>query len=536
MVSLEVSHASSSRATPQPPDRHKSPSKDYQDEDETRDSNLKALWDGEMGTLRSQYIPYSKVSVLLISWHEDIDDLHTEGEVNALDTLFRERFKFETNRVVLTNDSETLAQNQLNFHLAKFVSEKDGMNTLLIVYYAGHGFSEYGMPGSDGEILKLTPCVLSHHVLDAVSDPFTNRSTTMPRENITDPHEVVWDSADALIRKTRADVLVIFDCCHAGELERGVRAYNNHRAFEYLAATSANSTTRAPGPKSFTSALIWSLKHLLKKHTYFSTQELVRTIHNQAPDFPDDQCPRLSEGLRPTMRKIMIAPLTEESKEKAAEANQAMAADNAMERRTRDLVLRFVFDGDITETMVRGIASHLKELIQHGEIKAKAVSWEGLHSANCFQGPYIAPGVFHLDYKDLLIAQPAIRVFEKILSRKRGQSEISPTGKPRVLVNDGPEAASPSVDEMSVATPEPTSTTVVEIGEDEGLSPEKGSTPGEGSGSHETLRLPNLPDGGQVAQGNNLRGSSKRKRGDNTEVGVDGPAGAAKRGRGNRKG
>ncbi|KAK7918081.1 hypothetical protein PG985_009955 [Apiospora marii] len=511
MASIEGGHVSSSRTTTQPLDRHKSPSKDYQDEDETRDSTLKALWDGEMGTLRSQYIPYSKVSVLLLSWHKDIDDLNTEEEVIALDTLFKERFKFETNRVVLTNDSETLAQNQLNFQLAKFVNEKDGMNTLLIVYYAGHGFSEYGMPGNDREILKLTP------------------STTMPRENITDPHEVVWDSADALIRKTRADVLVIFDCCHAGELERGVRAYNNHRAFEYLAATSANSTTKAPGPRSFTSALIWSLEHLLEKHTYFSTQELVRTIHIDAPNFPDDQCPRLSEGLRPTMRKIMIAPLTEESKEKAAEANQAVAADNLMKRRTRDLLLRFNFDGDITESMIQVLASQLKQLIQRGDIQAKAVSWEGTDS-------YITPGVYHLDYKEVMIAQPAIRAFSEILSRNRRQSKISPTGKPRVLVNDEPEAASSSADEMSVATPEPTRTAVVEIGEDQGGSAEKASSPGEGSGSQDTLRLPNLPGGGQAVQGNSLPRKSKRKRGDNDEGAVSGPAAAAKRGRLNRKG
>jgi hypothetical protein len=59
-----------------------SPTKDYQDEAETRDSKLKAVWDIALGNLKTRYTPYKKAYVLLLSWHKDIDDLKTDEEVS----------------------------------------------------------------------------------------------------------------------------------------------------------------------------------------------------------------------------------------------------------------------------------------------------------------------------------------------------------------------------------------------------------------------------------------------------------------------
>ena len=54
---------------------------DYQDTAETRDSKFKAIWDGEMGDIKNNYISYRKAFVLLLSWHDNLDDLHTKEEV-----------------------------------------------------------------------------------------------------------------------------------------------------------------------------------------------------------------------------------------------------------------------------------------------------------------------------------------------------------------------------------------------------------------------------------------------------------------------
>ncbi|KAK8076643.1 hypothetical protein PG994_003915 [Apiospora phragmitis] len=475
-----------------------SPIQEYQDEDATQDSKLKALWDSEMGDLNHPYTPYTKVSVLLLSWHKEIDDLKTDHEVTDLENLFKDKFMFDTTRQILTKDSRTSAQAQVNHYLAKFVYENDNTNTMFIIYYAGHG-----RPGNDRGKLKLTA------------------SSSHRGESNTDFHEVVWNSAESNIRNTSADVLVIFDCCHAGELARMVRG---NRAFEYLAATSANSTTRKPGPQSFTSALIWSLGHLLEKHIPFSTTELVRIIDNDAPDFPEEQSPRLAEGPNPTHRKIMIAPLTKESIKIAEEAPKTDDKEDLSEERRRDLHLRFTFDcDDIKEpNLIKGFAGQIRNLIHNGGNKAKAVSWEGIHRPSCGPSQYIAPGIYHVNYKDALVTQ-SLRYFTNSLGRIRSaRSERSPAEEPRPLLKNRIEAP------LSPAS---------EIVEDQGVSTiEKALSAGDISDDHTVLQHPpNLLDGGQTAPGITLPREPKRKRGDNNEVDADGPAAAAKRRRSGKK-
>lgn len=82
MASPEGRHASTPSPLPRLSEPHGSPAQEYQDEDETWDSKLKAMWDSEMGGLKRHWTPYTKVSVLLLSWHKDIDDLKTDKEVS----------------------------------------------------------------------------------------------------------------------------------------------------------------------------------------------------------------------------------------------------------------------------------------------------------------------------------------------------------------------------------------------------------------------------------------------------------------------
>jgi hypothetical protein len=53
----------------------------YQDEVASHESKLKAAWDAHMGTVKNESVFYRNAVVLLISWHQDIDDLHTGEEV-----------------------------------------------------------------------------------------------------------------------------------------------------------------------------------------------------------------------------------------------------------------------------------------------------------------------------------------------------------------------------------------------------------------------------------------------------------------------
>lgn len=247
-----------------------------------------------------------------------------------------------------------------------------------------------------------------------------HRSTSPRPSEDSELHEIVWDSAEHNIKDTRGDVLVIFDCCHAGELERNVRANFNRRAFEFLAATSANSTTKKPGIHSFTSALIWSLNHLLKDQERFSTQELLRTILNDAPNFPADQTPRLSERKPASLRKIMLAPLSTEDATKPIEQTDVDEDDELSEETRQDLLVRFVFNREITDKMVADLATQLARLIRERDVTAKAALWEGINLQQ--------PALRALPPKELINAQYHAQKFLGAIGRKRNQSlEISPT-------------------------------------------------------------------------------------------------------------
>ena len=86
------------------------------------------------------------------------------------------------------------------------------------------------------------------------------------------------------------------------------------RSFEFLGACSSGNTTRAPGPESFTKALIWALQYLAQHRNRFLVSELSCKIR-EAPHFPDDQIPVQIERGPGSIERIMLAPLAKVSGE-----------------------------------------------------------------------------------------------------------------------------------------------------------------------------------------------------------------------------
>ena len=78
------------------------------------------------------------------------------SQVEAFSQVLRDVFKYKVVQAVLKK-SEHLAQVQVVYHVSNFVFKEDGPNTLLIVYYAGHG-TPGKMPGN----LTLSRYVLSY--------------------------------------------------------------------------------------------------------------------------------------------------------------------------------------------------------------------------------------------------------------------------------------------------------------------------------------------------------------------------------------
>ena len=82
---------------------------------------------------------YTNAAVLLLSWDEACDDLAVKEEVAKLQNTLRGRFYFHTQISNLDTKNEKRLQVQVNLIVANFIATYDGPNTLLIVYYAGHG-------------------------------------------------------------------------------------------------------------------------------------------------------------------------------------------------------------------------------------------------------------------------------------------------------------------------------------------------------------------------------------------------------------
>lgn len=169
-------------------------------------------------------------------------------------------------------------------------------------------------------------------------------------------------------------MLVIFDCCYAGNLAQT----RGHRSFEFLGATDHKSTTNGPGPTSFTSALIWSLKALDRNRLvrpYFTTSDLYNKIGCDAPRFPKQQRPFLTPrhtGIYTTRLVLARVPRDGESEtiEYGKEDEKSMGPKLMV-----DLRLCFVKklqDDDIIE-----VAGALKTLIDDGKLSAQRVQWRG---------------------------------------------------------------------------------------------------------------------------------------------------------------
>lgn len=65
-------------------------------------------------------------------------------QVDRLERVFTEEYHFTVHKAVLLDPSRSsTAAQQARTSLAAFVEKEDGTNTLMIVYYAGHGGGGY---------------------------------------------------------------------------------------------------------------------------------------------------------------------------------------------------------------------------------------------------------------------------------------------------------------------------------------------------------------------------------------------------------
>jgi len=134
-----------------------------------------------------------------------------------------------------------------------------------------------------------------------------------PDKELSIWNAAAWHDAEHILQNSEADVLLIFDCCYAGNfVPYYVHSCYLTRTFECIAACGRDKEITRPGEKSSTAVLIWSLKALEKDQKSFTTQELQTMIMN-APKFPEKQFVPLLRYDGLCDERLVLAPLSTDS-------------------------------------------------------------------------------------------------------------------------------------------------------------------------------------------------------------------------------
>ncbi|KAF1939946.1 hypothetical protein EJ02DRAFT_407390 [Clathrospora elynae] len=195
---------------------------------------------------------YVKVAVLVLRWHEDIDDYAAGHTTERLKDLFSGRLGYSYKEVKLGTQKNP--QNTLRTAISNHIDEHDGPNNLLIVFYTGHGLVQL----TRGKTKTQKDRFFATAYWNTAEEPFLEKST-------------------------EADVLAILDCCFASNAHKGQS--NERRTYELLAACGKDDTTPGPGTNSFTNAFIQTIEKLLDQDSCgsFTTTKLLDEMNGRQP-------------------------------------------------------------------------------------------------------------------------------------------------------------------------------------------------------------------------------------------------------------
>jgi hypothetical protein len=271
--------------------------------------------------------------------------------VTQLRAIFDQTLGYQTDAFEIPPQSPASA---LNHKVADFVHRYDDKNTLLVLYYAGHGFEEDDNTG------------LSIAALDEGDGEHGDPRAFFP-------------DVMRLLHVAHSDILLIIDCCYASKAFLSER--HGRRKFELLA--SSMSMSPSPGkPGSFTAALIKVLAHLLdepKHRNGFSTSLLYSRLFHH-PDLARYK-PLLFDQSQFDYGKIWLRP-------------QKSPADTQGLVQSSDVTLDLKIHLNLTKRDPIGLA--MNEL-------AKALKY--------------LPHVHYIDYEELHAGDEEVAMFQQALSR-----------------------------------------------------------------------------------------------------------------------
>ncbi|KAF2732832.1 hypothetical protein EJ04DRAFT_303169 [Polyplosphaeria fusca] len=312
-----------------------------------RAAQMQSWWDSEITKAMDLPDGYQHVAVLLIKWTDELDELDTREEAEELEAVFRDQFHYATKIVELNVSSKP--QLQLNSFIADFVQKNDGPNTLMIIYYTGHG--KWQMNQEYLELIANITPTSRYYNKDASAN---------------------WNKIEQTLRSDdiEGDILTILDTCYSSNLAKS--GTEDTRTFELLSACTPDATTSKPGPHSFTRALISALRELLAKHGAFSTFFLNQCI-NTNPSRREQQS-QLWFRLHNHERNIRLTPLTPEL--------QRNKGKKVWPQPKGYLTLRLGLNADqLREEQIKLLTRNVARVFNNGKSLVRKIDWLGLRPA-----------------------------------------------------------------------------------------------------------------------------------------------------------
>ena len=148
------------------------------------------------------------------------------------------------------------------------------------------------------------------------------------------------------------------------------------------------ASTPVPGKDSFTSALIYALEALVEEQQggRFTTVELLNKIKEDAPHFPKNQTPVLSDREEKTSAgRIMLHPLRR-GDTKARTTRQTTRQTSQIDISNQDtaiahtLTLHFDFGDKPPNIHIERLGLGLNNLFERNTLGVNRIRWGGLHS------------------------------------------------------------------------------------------------------------------------------------------------------------
>lgn len=254
-----------------------------------------------------------------------------------------------------------------------FIHMHNGPHNLLIIYYTGHGAYD-----EDGECLELHAYFfllrsLLFVQLNRGQFSIFFRSRGYGDTSTPYPAQASWNRAESpLIEEADCDVLAIFDTCFASNIQKNGQL-KDLRTYEFFAASGHDKMTAGPGPKSFTNALISSLKELLEEcgDNSFTIRQLCEKVNLKEARRGNQS--HVWSRFKRYDRYIALAPL----KRTLAQRKEDFNPDQ-----TRAfLSLRLPLTTErLTEEQISTIARAFSKAVKDHKAPVKSIDWVGLQS------------------------------------------------------------------------------------------------------------------------------------------------------------